>query len=364
MITEILPSVGAVLGVPGATDTLGLADRLGPARRVVVLLVDGLGYHLLPRSPALLAATAGARLDELACTLPSTTPTSLVSLATGMLPGQHGIVGFTVRVPGTDRLLTHVRWRDDPDPARWQPVPTMYQRAAAAGLEPAVVLPAAFAGSGLTVAAYRGARFVGLAAGEDPAPAVRRALDGGARLVFGYLAAVDTAAHEHGIDSAQWAAAATGAAALIERLVHALPADAALLVTADHGGLDIPQSTRIDVADDPRLSDGVRLIAGEVRCRYLYVRDGAADDVCQAWGALMGDRTEVMTREQAVASGMFGTVAPQHLPRIGDVVVLCRGETAVLAGGHEPPEVAALVGMHGAGTPAETAIPLISFAAS
>jgi hypothetical protein len=50
-----------------------------------------------------------------------------------------------------------------------------------------------------------------------------------------------------------------------------------------------------------------------------------------------------------------------HLPRVGDVVVTCIGDAAVLATAHEPPAVAEFVGFHGAATPAELAIPLITF---
>ena len=59
--------------------------------------------------------------------------------------------------------------------------------------------------------------------------------------------------------------------------------------------------------------------------------------------------------------GSSDQVLPDHLPRIGDVVVSCLGDTAVLASAHEPPELAQLVGFHGAATPAEMAIPLITF---
>jgi len=129
-ICDVLPATAALLGVPDAVDRLGLAEGAGQVDRVLVVLVDGLGWHLLPEladdAPLLAAALAGSvgRLSQLVCTFPSTTPTSLVSLGTGAQPGEHGILGFTVNIPGTDRVLTHIQWRDDPPHTQWQPLPT------------------------------------------------------------------------------------------------------------------------------------------------------------------------------------------------------------------------------------------------
>jgi hypothetical protein len=134
-----------------------------------------------------------------------------------------------------------------------------------------------------------------------------------------------------------------------------------LLVTADHGGLDVPASARFDIGTDALLSAGLRVVAGEPRMRYLHTVAGATADVIAAWQAVLGDRAEVLTREQAVSAGMFGPVPAGHLARIGDVVVICAADTAVLATGYEPPEVASLIGFHGGRNPEETAIPLMSF---
>lgn len=364
MISEILPSAFAVAGAPGCADTLQLAHRTGAARRVVLLLADGLGYDLLPqaaRSAPLLADVLAGRvgtLDEQACALPSTTPTSLVGLGTGCAPGEHGVLGFTVNIPGTDRVLTHIQWATDPDPAEWVPVPTVYERA---GVPSAAVLPAVFRGSGLTRVAYGGAQFVAIGRGDDHVAGVLHALERGALLVTTYTSRVDTAAHRHGIDSPQWAAACRSVGELMERLVTALPADTAMLVTADHGGLDVPADARFDIADDPRLSAGLRVVAGEPRFRHLHTVDGAHADVHAAWSAVLGPHATVLTREQAVDGGMFGAVHADHVERIGDVVMVSRDDCAVLATGHEPTEVATLVGFHGAATHAETAIPLITF---
>jgi hypothetical protein len=366
-ICDILPTACALLGMPGTEDRLDLGSRLGEVRRVAVLLVDGMGYHLLPtmapHAPVLASVLRGSAgiLDELACEFPSTTPTSLVSLGTGVRPGAHGILGFTVNVPGTQRVLTHITWRDDPKPDSWQPVPTLFERAARAGTGAAVVLPAAFAGSGLTTAAYRGARFCGLGKREDPAARLLTELRAGPGLVYGYDSSLDTAAHLFGIASPQWQRAAASVDALIGRIVSGLPDDAALLVTADHGGLDIPPAGRFDIDTDPRLGAGVQIVAGEPRVRYLHTRPGATPDVIATWGDVLGEQAIVRSRDQLIDEDWFGPVPAAHRARIGDVVVVCQGSAVVLATAHEPDTVAKLIGFHGAVSPEETAIPLITF---
>lgn len=364
-LVDVLPSVMSLVGVPGTSDRLRLRERLGDVDRIAVLLVDGLGYHLLrdaaPQAPLLADVVAGRAgvLDELGSPFPSTTPTSLVTLGTGALPGAHGIVGFTVNVPDTDRLLTHIVWGDDPDPAVWQPVPTLFQRAAAAGVRTTVVARSAFEGSGLTRAAYDGAAFVGADRSEDLARAIVEQLAAGPGLVYGYHPTLDTEAHLHGIDSPEWRRAAASVDRLITRVAEGLPPGAALVVTADHGGLDVPADARIDAGTDPRLLAGVRVLAGEPRVRYVHTLPGAAEDVRAAWQSVLGEAAHVLRRDEAIGAGLFGPVPPEHLQRIGDLVVVCRERFVVLASGFDPDMVAKLVAFHGSTAPVETAVPLV-----
>lgn len=366
-ICDVLPAAAALLGASGGVDRLGLMESIGPKDRVAVVLVDGLGRHLLPElaggAPLLAAVLGGGtgRLTELTCTFPSTTPSSLVSLGTGAWPGRHGILGFTLNVPGTDRVLTHIVWRDDPPHDEWQPLPTWFGRLRRSGIGARAVLPAAFMGSGLTDAAYRGAQFRPTQPTDDYTAELVAELAAAPGLVYGYTAELDTAAHLFGIGSPQWHEAAARVDALLTRLVEALSPGSALLVTADHGGLNVPPDARVDLDTEPGLAEGVRVVAGEARVRYLHTEPGAAADVQAAWTESLHGRARVYSREQAVATGMFGPVDPAHLARIGDVVVVCTGDTAVLATAHEPPEMARLIGFHGGPTPAEMAIPLIVF---
>jgi hypothetical protein len=364
-LADVLPSALAAIGVPGWADQLGLRERVGDVRRIGVLLVDGLGYHLLPRTrsvaPVLADVLDGSlgTLAELSSGFPSTTPTSLVSLGTGVASGEHGVLGFTLNIPGTDTVVNHIEWQDDPDPQWWQPAPTVFTRAAAAGVPVAVVSRPEYEGSGLTVSAYRGAAYVGASGVDELADRMLATLRADGGLVCGYHPSVDSAAHVHGIDSPQWLRAVGRVNRLLAHLIDGLPDDAALLVTADHGGFDVPQDERTDLDADPRLQDGVRVVAGEPRVRYLHTRPGAADDVIATWRSLLGPVADVVSRDDAIAAGWFGPVPDAHRARIGDVVVVCRDRHVVLATKREKATVSALVAYHGGMSREELAIPLI-----
>ncbi len=364
-LAELLPSVLVALGVPGP-DPLGLADGpLAGVRRVAVLLVDGLGYHLLPaaspNAPALAAVRAGhcGTLSMLTSGFPSTTPTSLVTLGTGAPPGQHGVVGFTVLIPGTERTLTHITWDDSVDPWRWQPLDTVFDRATAAGLPNFVTGSPKFAGSGLTVAAYRGATYRPVLAESDTAATVLAALTGTDRaLVYAYHPDVDRAAHLHGPGSPQWRDAVAGADRLIAGIAARLPGDAALVVTADHGMVAVDEPDRVDIDTTPGLLEGIQVITGEPRARYVHARAGAVGDVLAAWREILGSRALVVTREEAIDAGWYGPVSAAAAARIGDVVAVASGRYALVRRIAEPFE-SGLLGYHGSLTAAELAVPLV-----
>lgn len=368
-LADVLPGALAALGVPGVVDRLGLAARLDGVRRIAVLLVDGMGRHQLPAMAPVAPVIAATLRGELGlalsttCGFPSTTPTSLVGLATGALPGAHGVLAFNTIVPGTDRVLNHTVWSDDPPPRQWVPVPPLYAAAAAAGIDTTVVNRPEYAGSGLTTATSAGARYVPAVDVDELATGMLTALkEASARaLVYGYHPRLDKAGHEHGLTSPEWAAAAAEVDGLLARLVDGLPEDAALLVTADHGQLDVPADRRIDVHADPALSAGVRVVTGEPRVRYLHTVPGATADVLAAWRERAGHAAWLGTRDEAIATGWYGPMGERHAARLGDVVAVCRDDWAILATATDPPSVARLIAMHGSLTEPEMRIPLLIY---
>lgn len=320
-----------------------------------------MGWHNLPEmqlyAPGLLKLPA----RPITSGFPSTTPTSLVSLATGAWPGSHGVLAFTSVIPGTDKILNHTQWKDDPEPTSWQPIAPVYAEAARQGIDVTVVNRSEYIGSGLTEVTTRGAAYRPADSSQELAEGMVNALlaSTGPALVYGYYPNLDKMGHAFGLQSEQWRQAASKVDKIVGRLVSALPSDAALVVTADHGQMDIPADHRLDIDADPRLAYGVRLFAGEPRVRYLHTEPGAACDVLAVWRELASHAAWIFSREEAIATGLYGPVDPAFADRIGDVVVVCRDDWAVHGTLREPATIAQLVAMHGSLTDAELDIPLI-----
>ena len=352
---DVVPAIASALGVDAQPRTrLVLPDAAG----YVVFLVDGLGQELLKRY-----AHAAPFLSSLLSTpgtagVPSTTATSLTSLGTGLDPGQHGLVGFTARVPGTGELLNHLFWDRDVDPLEWQPHPTEFARLAQAGVQVTNVNKREFNGSGLTIAGHRGAEFVGADRVGERIAAVLTAAGRSPSLTYLYDGDLDWTGHKHGVASVAWLQQLAMIDAAAEHLREELPSSVRLVVVADHGMIDSPQDHRIDVDQHLELRDGVTLIGGEARFRHLYCRSGAVPDVVETWKSMLGERATVLDRDEAFATGWFGAVESRVRLRIGDVVVACRDDYGIISMTDFPYENS-LVGLHGSLTPDEMLIPIL-----
>ena len=357
-LADLASSLLASLGIASEPNPLGLPETA----RVCLLIVDGLGWELLRDHPAAapFLSELALRGGPLAAGFPSTTVTSLASLGTGRPPGVHGMLGYQVAVPGTGRILNGLRWDSRVDPVTWQPEPTIYERAAAAGIGAFQVAAGAYQKSGLTQAVWRGADYRRAdSPGALAAQAGAALRDSESALVTVYLGDLDATGHAFGCGSDAWYYQLGHVDKLAEQLASVLPAGAQLYITADHGMLDISPDRRVDVDALADLRKGVALLGGEPRARHVYAEPGAADDVLAAWRDVLGERARVVSRDEAINGGWFGPVEPGIADRIGDVVAAAAGDTGIVATQAEPRE-SALVGMHGSLTTAEQLVPLLA----
>jgi hypothetical protein len=370
-IAEVLTSAAASLGVEGFSNSLGLPS----ASRVCVVLADGLGRSLLKQKSAhtpflrsVMQAGQGDIPVWLDSTFPSTTASALASFGTGLAPGQHGLVGYDLLDPDQDKVVNMLgNWDAGVDPLAWQPFPTVFERAAAAVDVTTISLPQ-FSTSPMTQAALRGGRFISATTPHARTSAAAEVMAGaGPSLMYFYVSELDKAGHRYGCQSEHWEYQLEELDATVKRLNSSLPAGTTVLLTADHGMLDVPEQQRIDYAAEPALIEGVRHTAGEPRMVHLYLEDdvdaSGRERLLDAWRARFGERIWAFTREDAVAAGLFGPLRPAVGPRIGDVMVAARDPLALYDTRRVRPAAMEVVGQHGSLTKAEREVPLLCFTA-
>jgi predicted AlkP superfamily pyrophosphatase or phosphodiesterase len=363
-LADVLPSCLAAL--TSSANQLGF----GHAGRVVVVLVDGLGSSALRARAGharTMTAAGGPSIDTV---FPTTTAAALASLATGELPGRHGIVGYSVLDDANDRIMNQLTgWDERMVPETWQSTPTVFERAVGAGFSAVVVGPARFRDSGFTRAVLRGAEYRAAATIADRFELAARWLrePGPSGLLYLYIPELDMIAHGLGWESAEWTARLEEVDAELRTLVARLRSSDAVLLTADHGIVDIPARAHLLIDREPALLSGIRHVAGEPRCLQLYFEPELSvaerDVVVERWRDAESDRAWVASRAEASAAGWFGEIDPDVAPRIGDLLIAARKSVAYYDGRTASEHSLAMIGQHGSWSPAEIQIPLLRFGA-
>jgi predicted AlkP superfamily pyrophosphatase or phosphodiesterase len=332
------------------------------ANQVVLLVVDGLGFEQLTARAALAPTLSGADGADRPITsvAPSTTACALTSLTTGCPPARHGLLGYRLAA-ADDQVLNVLRWtlgRAEPRDARRLVPPRTVQPCTpfpgAAGPVP-VVSREGFGSTGFTAAHLGDAPLTPYAVTSTIAVEVRRLLAAGHRLTYVYYDGLDKVAHAYGLGE-HFDAELAAVDRLVAELAGVIPRRAALVVTADHGQVDVGPAVEVL---GPDVMDGVRLLSGEGRFRWLHTVPGAADDVARAARERYGDRAWVVTRRAAVEDGWFGGVPePDVAARLGDVALVPHDSIAFL----DPADTgeSRLASRHGSLTPAEMLVPLLA----
>jgi hypothetical protein len=345
-LADVLPS--CLAAISGEANSAGLP----PVRAAIVVLVDGLGAAALKARGGharTLISALGAR-DVIEVGFPTTTSSSLVTLSTGVAAGAHGIVGYTMRVDGALA-------RQLDGPAAGIPK-TVFDRAVERGFAATMVAPERYRDSAFTRAVFASAEFVAGASIEDRCAAALDLVSRGAGLVYVYVPELDSTSHSHGWESSNWTTKLEQVDGAIADLASALPRDVGMLVTADHGVLDVAEHGHILYDLDASLMVGVTAVGGEPRCLQLYL-DGERQETIAAWRASEGDRAWIATKQEAIDAGWFGIVTPAAREHIGDLIVAAKRSIAY----YSATVKVGMIGQHGSLSPEELRVPLLRFGA-
>ncbi|MEM7094387.1 MAG: alkaline phosphatase family protein [Actinomycetota bacterium] len=346
-VTNVVP---ALLEHPSIGDGW-MPSGVDEARAVVLFVVDGLGWNQLRARTSITPVLSAGQGGPITTVAPSTTAAALTSISTGAPPGEHGIVGYKIRVGGD--TLNCLRWatgrgdaRSSIPPREFQPLPAF------GGRSPVVVNKAEFVGSGLTVAHHDGVDYRGYGTLSALVWEVEQAIAAGERFVYTYYDGLDRAGHERGHGGAFDAEFA-----FVDRLVGdlraALPDEVALLVTADHGQVDTTGHVH-HLA--PELKRRIHAVSGEDRFVWLHASDPIDALMCAR--DVHGEHAHAMTADEVVERGLLGRmVSSAARERLGDVALIAKQRNALVDPVGRIPN---LLGRHGSLTADEMLVPLLS----
>ena len=346
----------ALLGPGSWADSLPswFPEPVRHADRVVVLVLDGLGWDQLQARPHVAPTIAGLVGGKITTVAPTTTATALSSIATGLTPAEHGLVGYRIVLGG--EVLNVLRWAvDGEDRRRSQPPGRVQPYPAFLGEPVPVVTPAELVGSAFSLAHLSGSRAVGWRALSSMPVEIRRLFDDDERVVYAYYGGVDRIAHERGFGDFYDAELRT-ADRLVGDILELLPPGAAVMITADHGQVEVGPNI---VYPSSALLDHVALQSGEGRFRWLHARRGRSADLLEAATDEFSDTGWVVSKEQMIDERWFGPSVPAPVAsRLGDVAVVAHQlvsyDDPLDSGPFE------LMCRHGSMTAAEVYVPLVA----
>ena len=331
-----------------------MPEPVASASSAVLLVLDGLGWDQLEDHRHLMPTVSSMVGGPIHTVAPTTTATALTSIATGLTPAEHGIIGYRILLGGD--VVNILRWASGDQPVRRSHPPSDVQPFEPfLGQTVPVVSPAELQASAFSEAHLRGCDPVGWRASSSIAVEARRQVGQGERFVYCYYGGIDKIAHERGFGP-YYDAELRAADAIVADLLRSLPSGTVLLVTADHGQVQV--GDRIVHPSEEMLAD-VALQSGEGRFRWLHARPGAVEAVRAAAEAEVGHVAWVVTREQTLDEHWFGAaMAPAVRSRLGDVALVAHEPVSFHEAADSGPFE--LICRHGSLTSAEVLVPLLA----
>lgn len=340
----------------------GIENRLKLRRvkKACVVLVDGLGVENISYAGGHMPFLGRQSMNTIRCSFPSTTATSLVSFATGLAPGEHTFVGYQVQQHSQPlNLLTGL----SPDEATMmQTKMTVSEMAVQADIPTYFIGPAEYETSGFTAASMPSAVYVAEKTVADRTQRARQLIkEQKSCLIYLYVPELDQTAHRYGSESRNWLEKAEEVDTELRRLSDELGTQAGLLVTADHGIVDVQPEDHIYLDDFDFDWSQVQSIGGDPRARFIYLKNSVDIDIVKnQLTELIGPAAFVCGLSDLIDAGwLTREVSAEAMALYPQLFVIAKTRIAIYHRAHSKPQSMKMIGQHGGWSDAETRIPLI-----
>lgn len=372
-LIRAIASLGGVEGMDGFAPTQKLMGLIGPARHMVFVLLDGLGMNLvqrLPRDSFIVSRLQG----QIHATCPSTTACALTSVATGQWPAQHAVTGWfthlaelgitSTLLPFSERYTHQPLGKRGLSVQEVLPVAAFYPRMVHRPLTfmPTQISNTAYATYSRGYTPVNG--YHSFIEATDQIIAHVRAADEPSYTHL-YIPDIDTLCHKRGVDHPSVIDLIMQIDAQVSRLANALAGRARIIVSADHGLIDVALHEHMPIFDgDPVLEMLEAPPSGDARLPIFHVREGRREAFVELFNERFAKSMILLETAEAERMELFGPapMSPIARRRFGDFVGIAFRPATLL---YHPPSAPAqnprepYLAQHAGLSPNEMLVPLV-----
>jgi predicted AlkP superfamily pyrophosphatase or phosphodiesterase len=366
-LSKVPSAVLGLLGMPQPDHALvkivhnALGKRQSPPK-VVLLLIDGFGWqHWLRYAEGydfFTRLTGRGVVTPITTVFPSTTAAALTTIHSGLTPQEHGLPEWWVYFDELDAIVASLPFtplgasgRDKLLEAGVKPSilfqgQTIYQTLAKAQVPALTFIRNVYAHSAYSSRVHKGSVTVPFINSSDLVVNLRQKLAEvpGPAYFYVYWDAVDAIAHTYGPHTEQYQAELSGFTYLLQReFIEKIPpptaADVLLLVTADHGHINVAPHDTLYLNRYPRLvrslqmsPTGRRILPwGSPRDVFLRVEDQQLPDITAWLRTRLAGKATVMASAEALQQRLFGLgkLHKQFKRRVGNLLILPEGDSLI-----------------------------------
>lgn len=326
----------------------------------IVLMIDGLGFVNLQQHARGFLCSRLTGNDFATCGFPSTTTSSITSFATAASASAHGLFGYSIFNRSSSENVNLLSGLDKFSILEYLKIAPISEKSRT---KVHAVTLKDYEDSGFTRATMHGAKHhfaEQISERLDLARSIVATEPGS--LVYVYLPELDKQAHRSGVKSAAWGELLDHVDECVQMLVAKLPADVGLLVTADHGVVDIDKTQHVFIDELVDFRDELLSVSGDPRATFVYLADsGDKERIHEELAESLGGRAAVVTPGQLVELGYWQPELLDEDDLMPDLVIVATADVAVFHRQFSSATSQRMVGHHGAVSDAETQVPLLRF---
>jgi len=342
-------------------------QEIDDSATILFMVLDGLGYNYLVNHGSGLWLRENL-VSSISSVFPPSTGSAMTTFYTASAPISHGITGWYVylkKIGAVTRFLPYTTLVND-IPIEPDITSFIGSEAWLKKVERSVfVAPNRIIHSPYSKFASKGSIRIGYQSLRQLFGKVRNLTTKSQKrqFVFVYYPDLDAIAHEKGIESQAALKELVLLDKNLEKLAQEVPDNVRIIITADHGLVDIHKESTVLLGNHPELKKMlIAPVCGDTRSCYFYIRPNKSDNFQSYMKDNLSYACTVCKSSELVQRGWFGRGNPskEFDGRVGDFVAIMKERYALLDRypGQDYPD---LVGQHGGVSEQELLVPLIIY---